>query len=137
MTLVDFARRNSYIFKGTQQGVRVVEIDGKDSKFELLQLFEFDSDRKRMSVIVREQSGVIKLYTKGADTVIKSRLSKDIHQKFLHKIDHYTDSFSLKGLRTLLVGMRVITEEEYADIRSKMDAVIEAVDREDKISKYY
>ena len=114
-----------------------MEIDGKDSKFELLQLFEFDSDRKRMSVIVREQSGVIKLYTKGADTVIKSRLSKDIHQKFLHKIDHYTDSFSLKGLRTLLVGMRVITEEEYADIRSKMDAVIEAVDREDKISKYY
>ena len=44
-------------------------------KIELLRLFEFDSDRKRMSVIVRHQ-GVIKLYVKGADSIIKSRLSE-------------------------------------------------------------
>jgi magnesium-transporting ATPase (P-type) len=37
---------------------------------ELLHLFEFDSDRKRMSIIVRD-GNVIKLYIKGADNIIK------------------------------------------------------------------
>ena len=41
---------------------------------ELLKLFEFNSDRKRMSVIVRHQ-GVVKMYIKGADNMIKQRLS--------------------------------------------------------------
>ena len=125
------------MFKGTQLGTRILEIDGTENKFELLQLFEFDSDRKRMSVIVKDSSGLIKLYTKGADVVIKKRLSKEVQQRFMSKIDHYVDNFSLKGLRTLLVAMRVISDEEYADIKSKMDAVIEAANREDKISKRF
>jgi len=35
---------------------------------------EFSSDRKRMSVLVKED-GVYKLYTKGADSVILERLN--------------------------------------------------------------
>lgn len=133
--MVDFAKRNDYVFKGTQYGVRIVDVLGEEQRFELLQLFEFDSDRKRMGVIVREASGVIKLYVKGADTVIKHRLSKDIHQKFLPKIDAYVEDFSLRGLRTLLVAMRVISEDEYQDIAQKINATIEATNRDDKISK--
>jgi magnesium-transporting ATPase (P-type) len=41
---------------------------------ELLRSFEFNSDRKRMSVIIRD-NGIIKVYVKGADSIIKSRLS--------------------------------------------------------------
>ena len=42
-------------------------------------MFEFDSDRKRMSVIVRDKrDGKIKMFIKGADSIIKSRLSSKI-----------------------------------------------------------
>lgn len=46
-------------------------------KYELLATLDFNSTRKRMSVIVREPwSGAIKLYCKGADNVILSRMGK-------------------------------------------------------------
>jgi magnesium-transporting ATPase (P-type) len=36
---------------------------------------EFNSDRKRMSILVRDpMDGLIKLFTKGADSIIKDRL---------------------------------------------------------------
>jgi len=53
-----------------------MNILGREEKVELLHLFEFDSDRKRMSVVI-QHNGVIKLYTKGADSIIKARLSKE------------------------------------------------------------
>ncbi len=54
-----------------------VEVNGENVQVELLKLFEFNSDRKRMSVIIREpNTGLIKMYVKGADNIIKARLNK-------------------------------------------------------------
>lgn len=39
--------------------------------YKLLNVLEFNSDRKRMSVIVKDPNGKIKLMCKGADEVIK------------------------------------------------------------------
>ena len=45
--------------------------------FDRLHVIEFNSDRKRMSVILRDQhNGQIRIYTKGADDVILARLNK-------------------------------------------------------------
>jgi phospholipid-translocating ATPase/phospholipid-transporting ATPase len=44
---------------------------GNEKKVELKFLFEFDSDRKRMSVIIRDDDEVYKLLVKGADNIIK------------------------------------------------------------------
>lgn len=45
--------------------------------YEKLQTFDFTSDRRRMSVIVKHsKSGEIKIVTKGADDVILPRLIK-------------------------------------------------------------
>ena len=52
---------------------------GEARKYELLEVFPFNSDRKRMSVVIRDTKGLIKLYIKGADSIIKARLSP--HQK--------------------------------------------------------
>ena len=41
---------------------------------QLLEVFPFNSDRKRMSIVIKEK-GVLKLYTKGADSIVKGRLS--------------------------------------------------------------
>jgi magnesium-transporting ATPase (P-type) len=38
---------------------------------------EFNSDRKRMSIILRDPTdGHIKMFTKGADSIIKDRLDE-------------------------------------------------------------
>ena len=50
-------------------------------KFELFRRIEFNSDRKRMSVLVRDPSdNKVKLYVKGADSIILSRLSENNDQ---------------------------------------------------------
>ena len=45
-------------------------------EYEILNVCEFNSTRKRMSVVVRTPEGGIKLLCKGADTVILERLSE-------------------------------------------------------------
>ena len=52
-------------------------MDGQNEEFEILNVCEFNSSRKRMSTIVRCPNGKIKLYTKGADTVIFERLAEN------------------------------------------------------------
>ena len=45
-------------------------------KYRLLNLIEFDSARKRMSVLVRTPDGKIVCICKGADSIIDKRLKK-------------------------------------------------------------
>src|SRR5262245_1922133 len=54
-----------------------VNVLGINQEFEILNVCEFNSTRKRMSTVVRTPDGKIKLYCKGADTVILERLSKN------------------------------------------------------------
>ena len=50
---------------------------GVEEEYQILNVCEFNSTRKRMSVVLRGPDGRIKLYCKGADTVILERLSKE------------------------------------------------------------
>ena len=43
-------------------------------RYQLLEVIEFDSTRKRMSVIVRTPEGKILVICKGADSIIEKRL---------------------------------------------------------------
>jgi phospholipid-transporting ATPase len=52
-----------------------VDINGDSTEFEILNVCEFNSSRKRMSTVVRGPDGTIRIYCKGADTVIYERLS--------------------------------------------------------------
>lgn len=52
----------------------VVNYLGNIFKYKLLHIFEFNSDRKRMSVVLRDENKKIKLICKGADSVISKRL---------------------------------------------------------------
>jgi len=50
----------------------------REIKFKLERLMEFNSDRKRMSALVFDpEDNTYKLYTKGADSIIKARLDPD------------------------------------------------------------
>lgn len=52
-----------------------VSFKGKTRKFKLLHVLEFNSTRKRMSVIVKTENNQILLYTKGADSIIQKRMT--------------------------------------------------------------
>lgn len=90
-----------------------VDIRGTDYEYELLSILEFNSTRKRMSAIFRCPDGKIRLYCKGADTVILERLAPD--NPFITKTMSHLEEFAGEGLRTLCLAMRVIPDEEYLD----------------------
>jgi len=55
----------------------VINHDGTVRKYKLLHVIEFNSDRKRMSVIVRTEEGRVMIVCKGADSIINARLMPD------------------------------------------------------------
>jgi phospholipid-transporting ATPase len=78
-----------------------VDALGVSQEFQILNVCEFNSTRKRMSTIVRGPDGKIKLYCKGADNVILERLSPSqpyTEKTFAHlevHADHFHDSSTL------------------------------------------
>jgi phospholipid-transporting ATPase len=64
-----------------------------------------------MSTVVRGPDGKIKIYTKGADTVILERLNK--HQPYTEKTMAHLEDYATEGLRTLCIAFREIPELEY------------------------
>ncbi|KAL0956262.1 hypothetical protein HGRIS_002416 [Hohenbuehelia grisea] len=88
-----------------------VNIQGQSQEFEILNVCEFNSTRKRMSTVVRMPNGKIKIYTKGADTVILERLSKT--QPYTEKTLAQLEDYAVEGLRTLCIAYRDIPEGEY------------------------
>lgn len=108
--LVRGAQRIGYEFNNrTPQNVYVSKF-GREESFEVLNVFEFDSFRKRMSVIVKSSDDKIKIYTKGADTVIYDRLAN----KSLTKITtRHLQKFAHDGLRTLCCAYAEIDREFY------------------------
>jgi phospholipid-transporting ATPase len=81
---VQFAQQHGYEFiSSSDESIRVnrnIKQDdswqfAQDLQFKVLRKMEFNSDRKRMSMVVLDhQDGFYKLFCKGADNVIKERL---------------------------------------------------------------
>lgn len=83
---------------------------GNEERYEILNVLEFNSDRKRMSVIVRAPNGKIKLYIKGADSMIIERV-KD--SQLVNETEEHLTEFAKIGLRTLCCAMVLIDEQSY------------------------
>ena len=93
-----------------------------------------------MSIILRDpDDGLIKMYTKGADSIIKERLDKSqVDRKMMDQIDTFLTKSSLKGLRTLLMAMRVFDEDEYREFANKVsEAEKDVLNREKLLDKIY
>ncbi|KAJ3116115.1 hypothetical protein HDU96_010409 [Phlyctochytrium bullatum] len=114
-----------------------VSVLGENQSFDLLCALEFSSDRKRMSVILRTPEG-IHLYCKGADNIVFARLdpSPDVNPpEVLSKAEAAIQRFSEYGLRTLVVGYRTMTEEEFVQFQNEYDAAERSLtNREKKVA---
>jgi phospholipid-transporting ATPase len=107
---VEGARQFGFVFETRVPEFVTIRVLNKEEKYEILNVLEFTSNRKRMSVVVRTQSGQIKLFCKGADSVIFERL-KD--KRSIESTLHHLEGFATEGLRTLCCAVADISEEHY------------------------
>ena len=113
LELVKAAARQGYKLIDTTINTKTVRINNKDYSYEVLNVLGFSSERKRMSIIVKDNNG-IKLYIKGADCEISKRLSKkSLCKENYEVISNGLIDFSKKGLRTLMIAYRKIRQEDY------------------------
>ena len=133
--LVSAAKAFDYVFSDREADKITVTIDGKDSRWTVLNVLAFTSSRKRMSVIVRERrSGKIMLYCKGADNVIAERLAPG--QDYLDEMMEHLRVFAAEGLRTLVFAEASIDEAAYREWAAEFAAASTALDdREGKLAK--
>ncbi|CAG8531096.1 15145_t:CDS:10 [Funneliformis caledonium] len=109
--LVKGAQILGYTFTTRRPKSVTIDVNGEAQEYVILNICEFNSTRKRMSTIVRSPDGKIKLYCKGADTVILERLSEN--NPFTESTLQHLEEYATEGLRTLCIAMREVSEEEY------------------------
>lgn len=68
-----------------------------------------------MSVLIK-QDGVFKLLLKGADSAVLDQLNYNEKQPFLEVSKEKLDLYSKQGLRTLCMGVRVLSANEVKNI---------------------
>lgn len=109
--LVEGAVQLGYRFTNRKPRSVIITVKGEELEYELLAVCEFNSSRKRMSTIFRCPDGKIRVYCKGADTVILERLHQDnpIVEATLQHLEEYAS----EGLRTLCLAMREVPEDEF------------------------
>ena len=92
LALVNAARFFGYVFVGRDENsnIKIRFPDGSIHIYKLLNVLEFNSSRKRMSVIISDDEGRIKLICKGADSIIAERLfnNKD-NKEIFEQTDKY------------------------------------------------
>ena len=120
LELVKAAMNQGYKLIETSLNNKVVRIGGKDFSFQILKVLGFSSERKRMSIIIKDKFG-IKIYTKGADSEISKRLSKKslLSPKY-QIISNGLLEYSKMGLRTLMIAYHKIKEDDYISWINKL-----------------
>ncbi|KAF9481771.1 phospholipid-translocating P-type ATPase [Pholiota conissans] len=134
--LVSAAREAGFPFLGKSKDTLEIEVMGQSEKYTFLKMLEFNSTRKRMSVVLRCPDGRLILYCKGADSVIYERLSKDQDPVIKEKTSKDMEMFANNGLRTLCISYRYLEEDEYLNWSRVYDNATNAIEnREEEIDK--
>ncbi|KAL6582229.1 Alanine--tRNA ligase [Orobanche minor] len=105
----------------------VIDIQGEKQRFTVLGLHEFDSDRKRMSVVLGCPDNTVKVFVKGADTSMFSVIDKYSDLNMVKATEAHLHSYSSKGLRTLVIGMRELSASEFDQWQSSYESANTAV----------
>ena len=125
VALVSAAKYLQFPFLSRKPAKVLIGSPSGEREYELLDTIEFDSDRKRMSVVVRTPEGKLVLFCKGADSIILERLGQD--QPITAETTAQLKEFGEEGLRTLCIARKTLTEEEYAVIVGHLEKLSNAL----------
>ncbi|XP_014748319.1 PREDICTED: phospholipid-transporting ATPase ID isoform X5 [Sturnus vulgaris] len=135
--LVTAARNFGFVFRSrTPKTITVHEL-GQAITYQLLAILDFNNIRKRMSVIIRSPEGKIRLYCKGADTILLERLHP-INQDLTSITTDHLNEYAGEGLRTLVLAYRDLEESYYRDWSERLHRAGCAPEaREDHLARLY
>ncbi len=142
--LVQAAADVGFEFRGRDRDILLMRTPfaREPLRFRLLNILEFTSTRKRMSVLVRQlgeegqpETMPILLLSKGADNVIFERLAPG-GEALKAATEDQLDSFANEGLRTLTLAYRVVSDVEYSSWVSRYHAALSSIeDREAELDR--
>ena len=131
--LLNFARYCGYTFvdRGVDNTITIEKVVDQTKiyriNYNISNIFEFTSERQRMSVIINSKDLEGKdnylLYIKGSDYIINKRVANkntNIYKTISNKIKEYSE----KGLRILVFGYKIISQEEYNKFDEKYKAIL-------------
>ncbi|KAM7451065.1 putative phospholipid-transporting ATPase IF [Porites harrisoni] len=132
--LVEAAVRFGVTYRGKIGDDIEVRVGNAVERYTLLHVLEFDSTRKRMSVIVKSPQDKYLMLVKGAETAVLNQLASGPGDVTLDHVNEYAE----KGLRTLAVARRFLSDEEYFTIDEKLNKAKQAInDREEQLARVY
>eukprot|EP01147_Barroeca_monosierra_P007745 gene7745-624_t len=109
-----------------------VIVHGTPIVYDILAVLDFDSTRKRMSVVVRLPDGTLRLLCKGADSAILSILGTKSNDRILSSTNEHLMEFARAGLRTLCFGYRDLDRAEFHELEQNL-ILLGATGIEDKL----
>ncbi|RMC06567.1 hypothetical protein DUI87_16004 [Hirundo rustica rustica] len=135
VALVEGIQRLGYTYLRLKDNyMEILNRENNIEKFELLEVFSFDSVRRRMSVIVKSSAGDIFLFCKGADSSIFPRVKEGKIEQVRSRVERN----AVEGLRTLCVAYKKLTAEEYSKVQKLLQSAKLALqDRDKKLAEVY
>lgn len=134
--LVAAASAYGYTLFERTSGHIVIDVNGEKLRLDVLGLHEFDSVRKRMSVVIRFPDNSVKVLVKGADTSMFNILTEDMDEDDYVQAatQSHLSQYSSVGLRTLVLAARDLTDVELEEWQRKYeDASTSLTDRTAKL----
>lgn len=106
-------------------------------EYEVLKVLPFDSNRKCMSIVVRQTgSQDVILYTKGADNTIMAALTPyqgdNAEGELREKTQQHLDMYARQGLRVLVMAKRHLDPHEFSDWWTKHQEIEMSMDNRDR-----
>ncbi|KAJ8397923.1 hypothetical protein AAFF_G00432700 [Aldrovandia affinis] len=114
--------------------MEILNREDEIERFELLEVLNFDSVRRRMSVVVRSSSGDYFLFCKGADSAIFPRVVSGKVEQIKARVEHN----AVEGLRTLCVAYKKLSQPEYEEVCHLVNSAKLALqDRDRRLAEAY
>jgi phospholipid-transporting ATPase len=115
------------LMKSNSTKEKKLKIFNEEKIFEILNVIEFTSERKKSSIIVKDDD-FIKLYIKGADSEMIPILHPETSSNFKEQSNEFIEFFSRQGYRTLMVGMKIFSKNEYEELNNRYTELSMSVD---------
>ncbi|KAI8870339.1 metal cation-transporting ATPase, partial [Ramicandelaber brevisporus] len=130
IAVVDAARVVGFRFLSRTADSLTISFPGNQQcAFQVLRVFPFSDDRRRMTVVVKDPQGQVIAFTKGADDAMFpfAATPDAAAQSSLNKLRSDATEFAAAGLRTLIYATRAFAPESYAKWEKRYEQALSAV----------